>query len=468
MRSTRSPPHSGLLLTSVPSCEVPWGCTVLAQVHATSQSLSLALSRQCWSGCEPHLWAMSVHSFWVDVGWLMATSSGGMQIQCCSTGFSLSKSTLPGISHLLTASFLPRRVMANLSTPPAWTRVINSSFVAGSADNNTYRCVFDEDFKYVLLPVSYGIVCVVGLFLNLLALYGFIFRIKTWNASTTYMFNLAVSDTLYVVSLPLLVYYYAMGDNWPFGVGLCKIVRFLFYTNLYCSILFLLCISIHRFLGICYPLKSLQWGHVRYARRVSVIIWVVTVVCQLPVLFFVTTSMRRGTITCHDTSSKDLFGQFVIYSSVMMVLLFCIPFLIIIVCYCLMARRLLQPTRGMSRLSRSKKKSVKMIIIVLVVFSVCFLPFHVTRSLYYSFRSWDLSCQTLNAINLAYKVTRPLASTNSCLDPVLYFLAGQRFMKLTGNKIPWKPQNEMAMGTVPNGPLGTSNDTDTTSKEMKS
>ncbi|NWH77263.1 P2RY2 protein, partial [Piaya cayana] len=289
------------------------------------------------------------------------------------------------------------------------------------------KCIFNEDFKYVLLPVSYGIVCVVGLFLNLLALYLFIFRIKTWNASTTYMFNLAVSDTLYVVSLPLLVYYYAMGDNWPFSVGLCKIVRFLFYTNLYCSILFLLCISIHRFLGICFPLKSLHWGHVRYARRVSVIVWVVTVVCQSPVLFFVTTSVKRDTITCHDTSSKDLFGQFVIYSSVMLVLLFCIPFLIIIICYCLMARRLLQPTRGMSRRSRSKKKSVKMIIIVLMVFIICFLPFHVTRTLYYSFRSWDLSCETLNAINLAYKVTRPLASTNSCLDPILYFLAGQRF-----------------------------------------
>ncbi|KAM9205662.1 P2Y purinoceptor 2 [Mergus octosetaceus] len=356
--------------------------------------------------------------------------------------------------------------MANLTTP-AWTRVLNSSSGPGGVED-TYKCIFDEDFKYVLLPVSYGIVCVVGLFLNLLALYGFIFRIKTWNASTTYMFNLAVSDTLYVVSLPLLVYYYAMGDNWPFGVGLCKIVRFLFYTNLYCSILFLLCISIHRFLGICFPLKSLRWSHVRYARRVSVVVWMVTVVCQSPVLFFVTTSVRRDTITCHDTSSKDLFGQFVIYSSVMLVLLFCIPFLIIIICYCLMARRLLQPTWGISRLSRSKKKSVKMIIIVLVVFIVCFLPFHVTRTLYYSFRSWDLSCQTLNAINLAYKVTRPLASTNSCLDPILYFLAGQRFMKFAGHKMPGKPQNEMALGIVPNSPLGTSNDTDTIAKGVKS
>ncbi|KAL9866156.1 P2Y purinoceptor 2 [Geothlypis trichas] len=359
--------------------------------------------------------------------------------------------------------------MENLTTPPAWTRVTNSSLDPGGTDDNPYKCVFDEDFKYVLLPVSYGIVCVVGLFLNLLALYAFIFRIKTWNASTTYMFNLAISDTLYVVSLPLLVYYYAMGDNWPFSVGLCKIVRFLFYTNLYCSILFLLCISIHRFLGICFPLKSLRWGHVRHARKVSVAVWLVTVVCQCPVLFFVTTSAKGDTITCHDTSSKELFGQFVIYSSVMLVLLFCIPFLIIIVCYCLMARRLLQPTRGISRLSRSKKKSVKMIIIVLVVFIVCFLPFHVTRTLYYSFRSWDLSCQTLNAINLAYKVTRPLASTNSCLDPILYFLAGQRFMKFAGSKVPWKPQNEVALGIVPNSHLGTSSDTDTQlSKDLKS
>ncbi|KAG8431194.1 hypothetical protein GDO86_019263 [Hymenochirus boettgeri] len=295
----------------------------------------------------------------------------------------------------------------------------------GSGQNSTYRCEFDEDFKYVLLPVSYGIVFGVGLILNILSLYIFLFRIKPWNSSTTYMFNLAISDMLYVISLPLLVYYYSQKENWPFGAALCKITRFLFYTNTYCSIFFLLCISIHRFLGICYPMKSLVWLKVRNARIVSVIVWIIVSGCQSPIFYFVTTRTNGDNTICHDTSTLDVFDDFVVYSLVNLALLFCVPFTIIIICYCLMVRTIMKPSAATAQTSASKKKSVKIIVMVLLVFIVCFLPFHVNRTLYYYFRKMDLDCNILNAINLAYKVTRPLASANSCFDPILYFLAGQ-------------------------------------------
>ncbi|XP_015715744.1 P2Y purinoceptor 4 [Coturnix japonica] len=291
------------------------------------------------------------------------------------------------------------------------------------------KCVFNEEFKFILLPISYGIVFVVGLPLNSWAMWIFVSRMRPWNATTTYMFNLAISDTLYVFSLPLLVYYYADRNNWPFGKAFCKIVRFLFYTNLYSSILFLTCISIHRYLGICHPIRSLKWVKTKHARLICVGVWLVVTICLIPNLIFVTTSSKDNSTLCHDTTKPEEFDHYVHYSSSVMALLFGIPFLVIVVCYCLMAKRLCKPSFPSPgpRMPSYKKRSIKMIIIVLTVFAICFVPFHITRTLYYTSRYFQADCQTLNIINFTYKITRPLASINSCLDPILYFMAGDKY-----------------------------------------
>ncbi|MGH0179075.1 UNVERIFIED_CONTAM: hypothetical protein FKN15_024587 [Acipenser sinensis] len=292
-------------------------------------------------------------------------------------------------------------------------------------------CRFDEEFKYILLPLSYGIVCVLGLVLNSVALWMFLCKMRPWKPSTVYMFHLAVSDTLYVLSLPTLVYYYGNRSDWPFGEWMCKIVRFLFYTNLYCSILFLTCISVHRYLGICHPIRFLKMVKVRHAHVVCFLVWGAVTVCLIPNLIFVTISTRDNDTLCHDTTRPEDFDQYVSYSSAVMTLLFGLPFLVIVVCYCQMARTLCQPRAGLQSRQQgapsSRRKSIKLIIVVLVVFALCFVPFHITRTLYYTFRVLDADCMSLNYVNFAYKITRPLASVNSCIDPVLYFLAGDHY-----------------------------------------
>uniref|UniRef100_A0A3Q1F2F8 P2Y purinoceptor 2 n=1 Tax=Acanthochromis polyacanthus TaxID=80966 RepID=A0A3Q1F2F8_9TELE len=297
--------------------------------------------------------------------------------------------------------------------------------------NLSFYCEFNEQLKFILLPVSYALVFVIGLALNATALYVIVFRTKRWKPSTIYMFNLTMCDTLYIFTLPFLIYYYADENDWPFSEPFCKVIRFLFYANLYGSILFLCCISLHRFIGICYPVRSLKWFSARRARLISVAVWACVLFCQAPVLYF---SRTRDTDTerlCYDTTSPELFDDFLVYSSVVSVLMFVLPFMVVMVCYGLMVKKLLEPSwssEGRAAGNRrgpatSKQKSVKMIIIVLAAFMLCFLPFHLTRSLYYSFRY--LSCSLLEASSVAYKVTRPLASANSCVDPILYFLAGQ-------------------------------------------
>ncbi|XP_075690399.1 P2Y purinoceptor 4 [Rhinoderma darwinii] len=306
-----------------------------------------------------------------------------------------------------------------------------SLFPQNEANQTDNICVFNEEFKFFLLPVSYSAVFIIGLPLNLTAIWVFFAKMRPWSPTTVYMFHLALSDTLYLLSLPTLIYYYADRNNWPFGENSCKTVRFLFYTNLYCSILFLTCISVHRYMGVCHPLFTLQRMKARYAHMLCAGVWLSVSACLVPNLIFVTVSPRGNDTLCHDTTRPEEFKNYVEYSTAVMSLLFGVPCVVVAICYGLMARELMKPVvSGSCRtLPSYKKRSIKTIVVVVTVFVICFLPFHITRTMYYYFRLMDVDCQLLNVINLLYKITRPLASANSCFDPVLYFLACENYQR---------------------------------------
>ncbi|KAF0874058.1 P2RY4 protein, partial [Crocuta crocuta] len=100
----------------------------------------------------------------------------------------------------------------------------------------------------------YSIILMLGLPLNVMVLWLSWSQTKRWSCATIYLVNLMVADLLYVLTLPFLIITYSLGDRWLFGELLCRLVRFLFYTNIYGTILLLTCISVHRFLGVCHPL----------------------------------------------------------------------------------------------------------------------------------------------------------------------------------------------------------------------
>lgn len=118
-------------------------------------------------------------------------------------------------------------------------------------------CSIDESYKYVFLPVCYSLTFLFSLTLNSVVLLRSCRHHggccgsssgggRRWNTSLIYMVNLATTDLMYGLSLPFLVASYVLRDRWVFGDFMCRLVRFLFYFNLYCSIFFLTCISVHR------------------------------------------------------------------------------------------------------------------------------------------------------------------------------------------------------------------------------
>ncbi|KFP75770.1 P2Y purinoceptor 1, partial [Acanthisitta chloris] len=300
---------------------------------------------------------------------------------------------------------------------------------AWSSNGSRILCPVDASFAQRFLPAVYLMVIPLGLVGNGLGLWHLCTgpRQGTHQPLSLLVGNLGLADLLYVSTLPFLVSYYLQGRVWVFGQGWCRLTRVLFHINLYASIGFLTCISIHRYLGIVHPLRAR--GRCQGAASsvwLSVMVWVWVIVQVAPDFAF--SKMDDTGSQCHDTTGHKNVSVYLPYSLAVTVTGFIIPFLIIIGCYC---HVVLVLCRSNTEDLSLRRRSIRLVILVMVLFSICFLPYHIFRNLNLLFRGWQLqwSCTpALQSIYISYQVTRGLASFNSALNPLLYVFTSKDCM----------------------------------------
>lgn len=340
-------------------------------------------------------------------------------------------------------------------------------------------CSNDESYKYIILPLCYSVTFLLSVVLNSTVLLRSYRCSRQWNTSLIYMVNLASTDLMYSLSLPLLIASYVMHDHWVFGDFMCRLVRFLFYFNLYCSIFFLTCISVHRYLGICHPIRTITLESKRAAKSTCAMVWVVVFLLTCPIFRFAQTgdmprvdgneknasvgseSKKDGPEmfkNCFDVATDTEFLEYIPYGIVLHLLGFFVPFTVIAWCYSQVVRTIFQTLHSQPYMQESgenergptnqtsisisgsqhapyisrRRKSIKTIVSITFLFALCFLPFHITRTLYLILKQKNAQCQTMHAISVCYKVTRPLASFNSWLNALLYFLTGDNAISCCG------------------------------------
>ena len=195
----------------------------------------------------------------------------------------------------------------------------------------------------VFLPIVYIVVLVVGLPANLMALWVFLFRTKVKHPAAIYMANLALSDVLFVIWTPLKIAYHINGNDWIYGEGLCKVLIGFFYGNMYCSILFIACLSVQRYWGVAHPMSH-QRKNNTIAVAVSVTIWAFVWLTTTPLYLYDHTAKLKdpNITTCHDVNvihdldnafqdGKYPFYYFILMAAVASL----VPCLVIVVVYTL-------------------------------------------------------------------------------------------------------------------------------------
>ncbi|CAL8341279.1 G-protein coupled receptor 20 [Gadus morhua] len=253
---------------------------------------------------------------------------------------------------------------------------------------------------WITLMVINSLIFLVGMVLNTMALYVFCLRTKPKTTSVIYTINLAVTDLLVNLSLPTRILLYYSG-------GTCLLCSYLhifsYFVNMYCSILFLTCICVDRYISIVQVEASRRWRNANVAKCVCVSVWLFAIVVTYS--FLSTAFQHPGCCV-----SKLLF---------LTITEFFLPLVIIVVftlriMWALVDHRLMQQSR------ERRRRAVQLLTTVLIIFTVCFTPFHIRQVLLYFYPEMPHHV-------IVYHLTVTLSSLNSCMDPVVYCFVTNNF-----------------------------------------
>lgn len=297
-------------------------------------------------------------------------------------------------------------------------------------NNTNATCLnFNLNFPKTFLPIVFIIVFIFGLLGNCLGLKSISTSWRKLGNIKIFALNLFIADILYLLTLPLMVTYQVQNHVWIFGQPFCKITRFLFNVNLYGSIGFLTCISVYRYLSIAHTLKVKGRIEVRHSVGISALVWIMVFLQCLPDVFFDKTyNNKRQCFDSTTTSSADLYLK---YSIIQTVVGFLIPLVIIGFSYSHAAGILV--TRKDIGDTKLKMKCFRLVVILIMLFSICFIPIHVFRNLNLMTRiSKNLTgtCKTwFPSVYIAKQTSDGLASLNCAINPLVYLLNHDKLMK---------------------------------------
>ncbi|KAI5089805.1 somatostatin receptor type 5-like isoform X2 [Silurus meridionalis] len=264
-------------------------------------------------------------------------------------------------------------------------------------------------------------VFIVGVIGNTLAIYVVLRYVKMKTVTNIYILNLAIADELYLLGLPFLSTQNAL-SYWPFGSFLCRVVMTTDSLNQFTSIFCLTVMSIDRYLAVVHPLRSSRWRRPRVAKVVSAAVWVTSFIVVLPVVIF--SDVQDSFYSCNMSwpEPRSFWPvAFILYTSV---LGFFAPLLVICACYVLIVVRVKASgaRAGFGRRRRSERKVTRMVVVIVMAFVFCWLPFYM-----------------INIVNLIHIVPENNVTVgiyffsviftyvNSCANPVLYGFLSDNF-----------------------------------------
>ncbi|KAM4016606.1 C3a anaphylatoxin chemotactic receptor-like isoform 2-T3 [Anomaloglossus baeobatrachus] len=259
------------------------------------------------------------------------------------------------------------------------------------------------------------------------------FRMKK-TISAVWFLHLAIADFLCCASLPLRIteIYYLQLNNCDYVsqavIGVCCIVNaILFSLNMTASVLLLTAMSIDRWVSVMWPFWAKVHRTCKLVRISAAIIWGLSIIIGPSLAFLNVRITEDDSEWCVFTRMLDVFDineTQSTYRLIRLLVMFLIPFLIIVTSYATIFYKI----RKSKRPQRSQRSS-RIITAVISCFFICWFPYYIwpLTPMFYKYNF------VFFAVNI---LVSSLAFLNSCMNPIIYVFMGQDFQQGFFRSIP--------------------------------
>ncbi|CAB1343972.1 unnamed protein product [Coregonus sp. 'balchen'] len=294
-------------------------------------------------------------------------------------------------------------------------------------------------------------------------------------AKTTFVIMYATIFALALVGNSLVVYIVVLkrAMQTATNIFICSLatIPFVQTTAIVTGILTMTCIAVERYQGIVYPLKMRRQYTPKRAYKMLGLVWSASVVVGSPMLFVQQLEVKydflydHHHVCCQERWLSLTHRQ--VYTTFIMVALFLMPMAAMLFLYTrigieLWIRKRVGDSsvlstmnhREVNKISRKKKRAVKMMITIVLLFTVCWAPFHTVHMLF-EYNDLEKNSDEVT-MNMIIAIVQAIGFSNSFNNPIIYAFMNENFKKscvATLSRCLRKPSNHRG-GAVeePNNP----------------